>query len=918
MQTSFSSEILLQVWAKTSECGAAPVFHPLLYHSLDVAAVARMSLAHSTSLLRFADQLHISPHDLSRLLTFWCALHDIGKCSVHFQMRVPALWPGRAAPSFGPLPTVRLAERPHGEITDLYLRPQNDGEGGMDDSTLTALFRQAFGKLGRHEAKVISAIAGHHGVPMSAEGARWMAGPEAAANRPFETAAQGIATQLWRTLQMGDGVGASPMSAAMVSLLSWKLSALLPVCDWVASNQAWFPACAPEQEASDYWARVALPQAERAFASAGLHRAAIAPPEPARTLRHLPGAALTPVQRHAFNVPLGKEPPSLFLIEDATGAGKTEAALTLAHRLMAERGATGFYFALPSMATANAMYGRLAGSYRALFSDDAVPSLALAHGKAGRNNAYLASLSAQDRRNGGDEADNGAYCSGWIADSRRKALLAQAGAGTIDQALMAVLPLRYQSLRLHGLVGKVLILDELHSFDPFMLKLIETLLEFHAMLGGSAVLMSATLRVLTRQRLINAFAQGCAHAPRVAQEGERRTPMARATAYPLVTAFCDGELTETALPLKAEATRRVAVGRVNTLAEAEALALRMAQSGAAVALMRSTVDAAIASFERLRAAHPATQLFHARFLLDDRLSIEQQVLARFGKTGGAAERRGQILVATQVIEQSLDIDFDVIITDLAPVDLLIQRAGRLWRHAREQRPVEAPVLHVISPEPTDHCRVDWLDADMQEAKWIYGDVARLWLTARRLFDAGAIVTATLAEEDTNPAHVRRLVEAVYTAGPDALPTPALGQALDRFAGESYAASNIADQMVLDLRAGYLRTMPWQAEARAVTRLELKPRRTVRLARRDGAVLRPFGEDWSLSEVRVSPTLAKGLTGPTPMEAAALRPAWAEVDDGVCLLVLDTGEQGAMSADGVFGYDAVRGLCRRALGDEDGG
>jgi CRISPR-associated endonuclease/helicase Cas3 len=328
------------------------------------------------------------------------------------------------------------------------------------------------------------------------------------------------------------------------------------------------------------------------------------------------------------------------------------------------------------------------------------------------------------------------------------------------------------------------------------------------------------------------------------------------------------------------------------------------------------VDAAIDSFERIGAQHPATQLFHARFLLDDRLTIERDVLARFGKVQSPEfERQGRILVATQVVEQSLDLDFDVLITDLAPVDLLIQRAGRLWRHTRAGRPIAAPVLHVISPEPRDSDTSKWLAADLPQAAWVYEDVARLWLSARHLFDAGAIETATLGDGDAAPAHVRRLVEAVYDADMADLPNDDLAGALNCFSGGVLAKQNVAQQIALDPLKGYFFCQQWESDAQASTRLELNPSVTVRLARWDGSVLRPLGEDWSLSELRLTQRAAQGLSAPMSEQAAPLRPAWVEADHGVRLLVLKSIASGAFaSADERFRYDEIYGL--RVGGDDE--
>lgn len=897
---------LLRLWAKTDQTAgaSATTFHPLIYHILDVAAVADALLRRCGAMAHLAGMLNLSEEALRKTLVFCCALHDIGKCSAQFQIMAPSLW---QAAHFGPPPQDGLPHKPHGEFTDSYLRGSWDAvEDIVKPGLLTDLFRQVCGTSHRHdEAALISAIAGHHGVPTRAQSEA--TGASFSCNAPFRAAAKELVAELVDILSGGAARLILKDQRARAAL-SWLLSAALPASDWIGSNQAWFPPVAPTLEPAAYWRDHAQPKAARALAASGLLRAEVCAASPARTLAHLAGQRPTPLQQFAFAIPLGARRPHFFLIEDATGAGKTEAAMALTHRLMAAGLADGFYFALPTMATANAMYQRLGATYRALFVDGSQPSLALAHGKAQRNRDFLASLEPVQASNGELEAAVGSFCSGWIADSRRKALLAQAGAGTIDQALMAALPLRYQSLRVFGISSKILIIDEVHAFDPFMSGLTQSLIELHAMLGGSVILMSATLPSATRQKLVDAFSRGC---------GETASPRVASNAYPLLTSIVDGRLAEQDLPLAESSARRVRVERLGTVAEAEALAVDMARKGAAVALIRSTVDAAIASFERIKAEHSAAQLFHARFLLDDRLAIENDVLARFGKTASPEARAGRILVATQVIEQSLDLDMDVLITDLGPIDLLIQRAGRLWRHKRAARPVAAPVLHVISPEPRDSDTKDWLAADLPEAKWVYEDAARLWLSARRLFDAGEMVTATLRHDEDSPAHVRRLVTDVYDPDAEESLNADLALELNRCFGGEMAKQNIGRQVALDPLQGYAWARQWESDTKASSRLELKPRVTVRLARRQGDALVPLGEDWSLSELRLTQHAAQGLAAPNSQQDAALRPVWAEADRGVRLLVLRPDASGGfVSDDGAYRYDSFYGLRIGGNGEDD--
>ena len=202
--------------------------------------------------------------------------------------------------------------------------------------------------------------------------------------------------------------------------------------------------------------------------------------------------------------------PCLAFLEDLTGSGKTEAALILAQRLIAHGKASGVYWALPTQATANALYQRLSRSYRRLFADgDTIPSLALAHASTDLQKDYQASIFKEGLTEaaGHTELDYGsddentasAQCAEWLATDRRRSLLADIGVGTVDQALLAALPVKFQSLRLAALSDRVLVVDEAHSYDAYTTRLLKQLLAFHAALGGSAIVLSATLTSKTKK-----------------------------------------------------------------------------------------------------------------------------------------------------------------------------------------------------------------------------------------------------------------------------------------------------------------------------------------------------------------------------------------------------------------------------------
>ncbi len=223
------------------------------------------------------------------------------------------------------------------------------------------------------------------------------------------------------------------------------------------------------------------------------------------------------------------------------------------------------------------------------------------------------------------------------------------------------------------------------------------MLQFHAALGGSAILLSATLPQELRRTFIDAYRDGLSAAP---------APLIE-TDYPLATIAGADSVREIHCDPRKELPRSVRVTRLGNEAEAVQRIVAAADAGAAVAWVRNSVDDAHDAVQLLRAAGTEPILFHARFAMHDRLQIENEVLRRFGRDSSAADRR-QVLVATQVVEQSLDIDFDLMVSDLAPADLLIQRAGRLQRHNRGSRCVSGPELLILSPAPVGDPGEQWI------------------------------------------------------------------------------------------------------------------------------------------------------------------------------------------------------------------
>ncbi|WP_369600852.1 CRISPR-associated helicase Cas3' [Hahella sp. SMD15-11] len=824
-------------WGKCSK-DESRQFHLLAFHSLDVAAVGWLLLDPAKPLCRrLASQLGVEPEWLRHWFAFLLMFHDLGKFARGFQNLVPE------------------------KTGSLVPADQRFCYDIRHDSLGLLLWRKKLSKnLGSRIPDLwLEVVTGHHGEPPLRE----RRGFDAHFHPEDVDAAEAYVKELldwWRP----DLAPLEGVDEKVLRRVSWQLAGLSVLSDWLGSNQDIFTYRSDVMLLPEYWREVACPTAPRAI---NLSRwGTVRVSEYQGITQQFPFIETpTPLQRMAHEIPIG-EGAQLFILEDVTGAGKTEASMVLVHRLMAAGLGKGLYVGLPTMATANAMYDRLRQSYRALYTPDQTPSLILAHGAAMLDDRFTESVIMNPVRPEADykehEQSAGAWCSYWLADNRKKALLADVGVGTVDQALLGVLPARHQSLRLLGLSDKVLLVDEVHSYDPYMRRLLASLLEAHARQGGSAILLSATLPQQFRSELLAGFCKGLG----------RETPEIQHTGYPLLTHMGKGGLREVELETRPELKRRIQVRRLDSEQCAFELIRESVKAGMAVCWVRNTVNDALTSYRQLIqegiCGTERTTLFHSRFAMVDRQRIEADVIRRFGKAAGAAERPGQVLIATQVVEQSLDLDFDLMITDLAPIDLIVQRAGRLHRHVRDARGNPSPTgqderpeptLYVLSPDPATVDSPDWLKILLPGTQAVYQHVGQLWLTAHVLFSKSYY---------RMPDDARKLIEGVYSDSAQTLIPEDLLELVWRAEGTDRSRQSMAEFNCLRLDMGYTRKAGcWDDEIRIPTRLEESPSVTVALARYENDELVPYANvkrhAWSLSQLSLPERQWKQVAGSIP-------------------------------------------------------
>lgn len=678
---------LLPFWGKSaSDTHDA---HLLLHHMLDTAAVAGGILRRlptrsvrllSTGLIREPVE---GPGPMA-CLAFLAGAHDLGKATPSFQR----LWSEGAAvlrEAGLPFPAPRSAKVRHGTATAALMART------VADANLPAV-----------PPSVARTVGGHHGALLRYGEASAVEYKAASCMGDVAWAASraDLVGELARRVGLEKNVVLveDPPVASLI-----VLAGLISVADWIASDRKRFPPAGLSADTESYTQDL-MQRAEQALDDLGwLH---LERPNTS-DFRHLfPGLGeARPLQAIAGELAKG-ERPSLLIIEAPTGEGKTEAALLAHHAKSASNPGQGLYYALPTQATSNQMFRRVASHFSQ--STPGITPLQLLHGHASIATDVLLARERPSNMIQPDQVDLDGHlpprgdapprvwAAEWFAGHRR-GLLSPLGVGTVDQALLATMPTKHFFVRLFGLAGKTVVIDEVHAYDAYMSELLADLIGWLAQLDATVILLSATLPTDRRRALIQAYS------------GED-APLEDAP-YPRITVVQRGGAAITqSIPAADSLRRTVKVDQIECRPterdDLESLFRKLLWSlndGGCAAVILNTVSQAQEAFRVARsltqdAGEVVLDLLHSQFPVGDRQSREKRLLDRYGKGAADRPRRG-IVIGTQVIEQSLDIDFDLMVSSLAPVDLLVQRVGRLHRFPKTSRPaaLKEPTLWLLVP-----------------------------------------------------------------------------------------------------------------------------------------------------------------------------------------------------------------------------
>lgn len=841
------------------EHGAITAWHPLTDHLTDVAACFHR-LCRCLSVWRAMERAAgraLTPSDLARLAVL-VFLHDLGKANSGFQAK---RWPFGGAPKGWP------RQAGHGrEALDLFR------EDGFLDPLLACLPLESIYAWGEAVPSLFRASVSHHGRPLpDPDPGDWQRSnwkPVIAADgQTVYDPAPVLAEIGRRALELYPDAfvaGGDPLPDAPA--FAHLFAGLVQLADWLGSDTSFFPL----SNGIGDRAHDALVFAEQAIGALGLDAASwqmqlvTEPPEFASIFD---GNAPYPIQAAMVDSALGP----LVVLESETGSGKTEAALWRFVHLFQRGEVDSLYFALPTRVSASQVYERIRTAVGRLWPTDAPVTVRALPGYASANGQEPRALPDFKVLWPDDPTDVEAHRR-WAAESPKRFLAAPIAVGTIDQALFGALQVRHAHLRHALLARSLLIVDEVHASDPYMTVLLERLLQAHLGCGGQALLLSATLGASARARYLTIGESVTTALP--AFDVARKAP------YPALSdrAGLRG-VDSTARPKAVTWSLHDCIDDPETIS---CLAIEAASSGAKVLIVRNTVPGALAVFRVLEEQTPElgwlltvngqATLHHSRFSREDRPVLDAAIQAQLGKQRSPGPR---IVVGTQTLEQSLDLDADLLITDLCPMDVLLQRIGRLHRHSRpdSERPAAYRVPQALILTPPHHDLSPLLTkaqhglGPFRDGDGIYPDLRTVEATRRLIQDRPSVTipedNRDLVEAATHPEPL----QAIESLGED---WQQLGRTIE---GRTGAERSIAHLHGLEIDKPFDEQQGFPTDLDIATRLGVRDR----LLLFDPAPIGPFGQP--LKHLPLRHFLAKDIDPDA-------QPAAVEIHDGAILFSLD--------------------------------
>ena len=693
-----------RAWGKLSHDKAGQLVgeHPLLDHMTDVAACF-LALAECAAIRRALERTacrKLDDADMQRLAVL-VFLHDVGKANTGFQSRrwklpeqPPDFWTARVPLGHGPEGWELIAGRVHNA---------EQIAAGLPIAEIVGWGEVAVCEL-------LQASISHHGRPLGEDTAKQISGIW----RPVLDRSGAVRYDPAATLtSMGQRIRQCyplafaacnhplPDQPAFVHLFA----GLVQLADWLGSDTraGFFPFSLAGEDRN----QTAPTQAAYAVQTIGLDAsrwlAQLAAQAPTfGAVFHVPAAR--PMQLAAADGGLG----NIVVLEAETGSGKTEAALWRFVQLFQAGQVDSLYFALPTRVAATQLCQRVLDAVKRLWPVDPPVVVRALPGYEAADDQLKISL-PDFKVQWPDKPEDEKAHQRWAAEAPKRFLAATIAVGTIDQALLAALKVRHAHMRHALLARSLLVVDEVHASDAYMTVLLEKLLQAHQHAGGQAMLLSATLGSNARTRYLN-----IGHAKKLVQPSLAE---ACTVPYPLISArsACGVQLQAVEGNPQHKVVHWETLDAMDESVRVATLAAQAAARGARVLVVRNTVPSAVATQQALELlaqqqggnwlfkANGISTVHHSRYSKEDRPMLDKAVEAQLGKARAGVE--GRVVVGTQTLEQSLDIDADLLITDLCPMDVLLQRVGRLHRHARPdaERPdgYRLPRAYVLTPSGHD-------------------------------------------------------------------------------------------------------------------------------------------------------------------------------------------------------------------------